>query len=149
MTFKKGQSGNPAGRKKGVKLKRNQFLYSFESEILKKLVDQALAGDIEAIRIYIDRVIPKPRDRFIAIQLPDKIDTRESLLPLATAILRSVEAQDLTPLEAKTMLENINLFSNSILMEEVVATLNALIVKTGFKNEITPLLTSSSAIANE
>lgn len=65
--FKPGQSGNPAGRPKGVKYVSEavrEFLeralapgseYSLADALAKALIDQALAGDVSALREVMDR----------------------------------------------------------------------------------------------
>src|SRR6185437_11447625 len=72
--FKPGQSGNPKGRAKGS---RNQMtlameaLLDGESEALtRKAIELALGGDITALRLCLDRVLPPRKDRPVAFTLP-------------------------------------------------------------------------------
>ena len=60
--FTKGQSGNPAGRPIGSKNKSTQFKELLEED-LPKLVsvlrDKALEGDMNAMRLLLERLVPK------------------------------------------------------------------------------------------
>jgi hypothetical protein len=57
--FKPGQSGNPKGRPKGSYTKQLTALRQAADEILPSLIEKAKAGDMEAIRLIIDRAVPK------------------------------------------------------------------------------------------
>nr|WP_299380146.1 DUF5681 domain-containing protein [uncultured Halomonas sp.] len=59
--FKPGQSGNPAGRPKGVKdarLKHRELFEQHSAELVAKAVGLALEGDTVALRICLDRIAP-------------------------------------------------------------------------------------------
>lgn len=60
--FKKGVSGNPAGRPKGAKNKSTQFMELLEADIpdlVAVLRKKSLDGDMNAMRLLLDRLIPK------------------------------------------------------------------------------------------
>lgn len=59
--FQKGKSGNPAGKKPGTKDKRTELralLQPHAAELLQKAVDMALQGDLAALRMCLDRLVP-------------------------------------------------------------------------------------------
>lgn len=83
--FKKGQSGNPAGKAPGTRNKATravQTLLDGEAEALtRKCVEMALEGDSVALRICMDRLCPPARERALdadAIKLPSGIDAKNA-----------------------------------------------------------------------
>jgi hypothetical protein len=60
MPFKKGQSGNPAGRPKGLRDRRAALRYKLTRQlpdILKTLAAAAKGGDIQAARLILERTL--------------------------------------------------------------------------------------------
>ncbi len=94
MPFKPGQSGNPAGKKPGTKSKKRQLLESHSKELLRKLVDLALAGDPTALRLCIDRLLPRLRPE----SAPIRVDTdAKDLVTQAQAIVQAALTGALPP----------------------------------------------------
>lgn len=67
--FKKGQSGNPAGRPKGARDKRLALMLSNEKALQRKLMEMALGGDVAAMRIIAERLWPKLRPEALPISV--------------------------------------------------------------------------------
>src|SRR5262245_23559476 len=72
--FRPGQSGNPNGRPRGS---RNTTTIALESlldgqakALTQKAVDLALSGDLIALRICLDRILPVRKNRPIEFELP-------------------------------------------------------------------------------
>ena len=73
MQFTKGVSGNPAGRPRGIKDKRHYYAESIESmipQVLESIYQKALAGDMTAARMLLDRSLPskRPEQECVEIQ---------------------------------------------------------------------------------
>src|SRR4051795_11090305 len=72
--FQKGRSGNPEGRPKGS---RNITTVALETlldgqaiALTQKAIDLALAGDIAALRLCVDRILPPRKDRPVTFDFP-------------------------------------------------------------------------------
>lgn len=60
--FQKGQSGNPSGKRPGTLNKRSQFIRLLEDNaenLINKLIELALEGDMQALRFCLERFLPK------------------------------------------------------------------------------------------
>jgi hypothetical protein len=104
-TYKKGQSGNPSGKPKGSKDKRTELrelLKPHAAKLVKKVVDLALAGDVSALRICIDRIIPPVRENRLSIALPVVKDVAGCTAAQAK-VLKAVTAGELLPGEAESL----------------------------------------------
>lgn len=106
MTFKPGQSGNPQGRPKGIVDKRAELrdlLEPHAKEIIEKLIERAKVGDIAALKLCVERLIPRIKDdEGIKFDLPaGRIDSPENMLETANRITEAVTTGLLTIEEAE------------------------------------------------
>ena len=73
--FKKGQSGNPAGRPRGRRDERVLFaqaLFDGEAEaIIRKCIEMAKEGDRVCIKLCIERILPPVRSRPVRLDIPE------------------------------------------------------------------------------
>jgi hypothetical protein len=85
--FKKGKSGNPAGRSTGSRnkatLAAKKLLDGEAEEITRKAIELAKSGDTIALRLCLERIYPKPKEMTIKTKLP-AINTAADI-PLAIA----------------------------------------------------------------
>lgn len=104
--FKKGTSGNPAGKPPGAKDKRTELralLQPHAAALLQKAVDMALEGDPTALRLCMDRICPtlKATTEPVVSALP----TTGTLSEQAAAIYRAATSGEITPEDAATMMQ--------------------------------------------
>ena len=101
--FAPGQSGNPAGRPKGARNRATvaaEALLEGEAETLtRKAVELALAGDVTALRLCLERVVPPRKDRAVAFDLPAVVKADDAAQALG-AVLAAVADDTITPSEA-------------------------------------------------
>lgn len=92
MTFKVGKSGNPQGRPKGAVSRRVQLANLFEphaEKLINKTIELALSGDTVALRLCVERLVPKPKHEPLGIKFPSKYD-KNSMEKLSDEILQAV-----------------------------------------------------------
>src|SRR3954468_8702397 len=86
--FQPGQSGNPAGRAKGVRHAALLALDAIGTEaasgILETAVAAAKGGDIRACELLLKRLWPERRGRPVALDLPPVTETHDIVSALAT-----------------------------------------------------------------
>lgn len=116
MAFTPGKSGNKKGRPLGIPDKRTQYRSLLEphaKELIQILIDKAKQGDPLALKLCIERLIPKPKDSMVEIALPREIN-RDSLRLMSEKVLRDLEAQHITPNQAKDLFDVIKGYRDNI-----------------------------------
>lgn len=127
--FQRGQSGNPAGRPKGICNKTTvaleKILDGDAESILRKAVEMAQDGDPTALRLCLDRVLPPRKDRPITFDMPP-IETTDDLPKATGAIVAAVAAGELTPSEAAELSKSLDVHVRAIEATELHRRLAAL-----------------------
>lgn len=104
--FKKGSSGNPNGKPKGslnkTTLMMRAMLESEAEEITRKAIDLAKSGDIAAIKLIFERLLPPRKDSLLALKLP-KITKAEDIIFAFDEIRAELANGSITPMEAETL----------------------------------------------
>ena len=131
MQFTKGTSGNPAGRPKGIKDKRHRYSEAIDSmipQVLDCVFQRAIAGDMTAAKMLLDRTLPnkRPEQERIEISHTGNIPTD------AQNVLRSVFDGEVSPDVGASLLSAITGVLKAVEVEELAQRIEAL---EGKKNE--------------
>jgi Family of unknown function (DUF5681) len=117
MPFEKGESGNPAGRPRGARNRATllmQHLLADEAEAIgRKAIEMAIAGDLAAIRLCMDRLAPVHRDEPVAFGLPP-IEKPADIVAATASIVAAVSAGELTPSQAAAVSKVIDVHVRAI-----------------------------------
>jgi hypothetical protein len=117
MRFQKGESGNPTGRPRGVlnhaTLLAQELLAARVESIAGKLIELAEGGDMRAIRVCMDRLVPAIKDRPIAVELPP-IEKPADSVAAAAAIAAAVAAGELTAAEAARLAKVVDVYVRAL-----------------------------------
>jgi hypothetical protein len=114
-----GKSGNPKGKPKGsgAVQKLRMQISSALPEIIKKVSDAALAGDIQAARLILERVIPpvKAIEQTQALNIP----IGGTLTDQGRGVLAAIAAGDISPGQGAQLIAAIGSLARVADMDEM------------------------------
>ena len=117
--FRPGQSGNPTGKRPGTRNRATlaaEALLDGEAEALtRKAIEMAKQGDIAALRLCLDRIVPPRRERPVQFRLPALRTQRDAAAAMA-AIADAVANGNISTSEAAEL---------SMIVESFVRTVEA------------------------
>src|SRR5262245_28344844 len=127
--FKAGRSGNPEGRPRGSRNKATMAVEALldgeANAIARKAVEKALEGDMAALRLCLERLLPPRRDRPVTFELPE-IENVNDLVIASSAILKACATGTLSPGEAVEVMGLISSHVRVVEMTDIEARLTAL-----------------------
>jgi Family of unknown function (DUF5681) len=105
--FPAGESGNRAGRPKGSRNRTTLALQSLlegEAETIgRKAIELAKAGDLTAIRLVLERVLPARKDSPVTLELPTMPLEQQDIAQIMAVILSASLAGEITPSEGQAL----------------------------------------------
>lgn len=130
-----GQSGNPKGRPVGSRHKKNVIAQEFEkdgSAIARRVIEAALAGDMSAASLVLQRLSPPLRARAEKVQF--ELDGTAPLTEQARQVLAAVAAGDVDPDTGKLLIDAISAFAGLRQVDELALRLDQLEANMGRKS---------------
>lgn len=123
--WKPGESGNPAGRPRGTGqiAKLRAAIAVHVPAIVEKLTAAALAGDVGAARLLLERAIPpiKATEETAALALPDGTLTEQG-----RAVVASIAAGELAPTQGAALLSSLGTLAKLTETDELTRRIEAL-----------------------
>jgi hypothetical protein len=120
--FAPGQSGNPNGRPAGSRNKATlaiDALLDGEAKTLtRKAITLAKAGDMQALKLCMDRIVPPRRDRPVTFTLP-RVEGPADAASAMAAILEAAAQGDLTPIEAGELAKLLDVYVRTVETNEL------------------------------
>ena len=117
MRFQQGQSGNPSGRPRGAlnraTILAQELLSARVESIAGKLIELAEGGDMRAIRVCMDRLVPAIKDQPITVELPPIENAADSVEAVAS-IAAAVAAGELTATEAAELAKVVDAYVGAL-----------------------------------
>jgi len=123
--WKPGESGNPAGRRPGTGevARLRSAIAEHVPNIIDKLVENAIAGDVGAARLLIERVIPpiKASEEATPVEIPPGTLTEQG-----RAIVESVADGALAPGQGAALLASLGTLAKLAETDELARRISAL-----------------------
>ena len=92
-------AGRPRGARNRATLLMQNLLADDAEAIGRKAIEMAIAGDLAAIRLCMDRLAPVRKDEPVAFELPP-IEKPADIVAATACIVAAVAAGELTPSQA-------------------------------------------------
>lgn len=121
----RGNPGRRPGSRNKATLAAERLLDGEADALTRKAIDLAKGGDVQALRLCLERLLPARKDRPVRFSLPQLSSAAEAASAVA-AIVEAVAAGELTPGEAAELGRLIEAFTKTLEATEFEARLAAL-----------------------
>jgi hypothetical protein len=106
--FVRGESGNPQGRPLGSRnrasLLMEDLLDGRAKALTEKAIEKALTGDVFALRLCMERMMPVRRERSLTLHLPAPATAQDITAGFAS-VVEALAHGELTPSETSALAE--------------------------------------------
>jgi hypothetical protein len=120
--FQPGRSGNPNGKRKGtrhrVTMLAERLLDGEAEAMIRTVIDKAKQGDMIALRLCLDRILPPRRDRPVCFSIPTLNSAGDASQAMA-GITTAVASGELTPTEAAELSRVIESYLKAIELTDI------------------------------
>ena len=116
--FQPGNPGRPKGARNKVTIAIATLLDGEHEALTRKAIELAKDGDIQALRLCLERLFPPRKDSPVSFALPSMRAATDAV-PAMAALVRAVAIGDLTPLEAGELTKIVQAFAKIIEITEL------------------------------
>ncbi|MCL4683223.1 hypothetical protein KJ059_00555 [Myxococcota bacterium] len=99
--FAKGSGGRPPGTRNRLRRTVNALLEASAPELVQRVLELARQGDVQALKLALDRIVPVPRDAPVALPSMPAIRSAADLPVAFGVVLQAVADGSLTPTEGE------------------------------------------------
>jgi hypothetical protein len=115
--FPQGHSGNPRGRPPGARnaatVLAEQLLDGEAEGLIRKIIQKAKHGDVTALRICIDRILPPRRERPVHFKMPDLHSVGDASKAIS-ALMSAVAGGELGASEAAELSKLVEIYVRAV-----------------------------------
>lgn len=123
--FTSGNPGRPRGARHKATVAAMALLDGEAARLTRKAVEVALAGDVTALRLCLERIAPARKDAPVAFPLP-AMQSAGDAARAAGAVLEAVAEGELTPTEGAHVMSLVDAYRRTLEASELEVRLAAL-----------------------
>ncbi len=120
--FAKGNSGNPSGRPLGSQNKSTLIVGSLlegeAEQLTRKVIELAKEGNLQALRLCMDRLMPPAKDRTVLFEMPPIQDLNDISSGMSS-ITAAVSEGTLTPPEGEIISRTLEQRANIMVFQDL------------------------------
>jgi len=124
-TFSAGNPGKPKGTRHKATVATLALLDGEADRLTRKAVEMALTGDVTALRLCLERIVPPRKDAPVTFPLP-AMQSAGDAAKAAGAVLEAVAEGDLTPIEGAHVMGLVDAYRRTLEAMELEARIAAL-----------------------
>jgi hypothetical protein len=123
--FAPGNSGKPKGTRHKATLAALALLNGEVDRLTRKAVEMALAGDVTALRLCLERLVPPCREAPVSLDLP-RLETRADASRVLSFLLAEAGRGEVTPGEAEKLARLVSEHHKAVQLTEMEERLRGL-----------------------
>jgi hypothetical protein len=116
--FGPGNPGRPKGSRNRTTMAMEALLDGEAETLTRKAIDLAKQGDMAALRLCMERIVPPRKDRPVRFKMPN-LETAADAVKAAAALVTAVASGDLTPAEAAELSKLVEGFVRAVEQHDV------------------------------
>lgn len=128
-TFAAGNPGRPKGARHKTTLAVQELLDGEAEALTRRAIDLALAGDMAALRLCVERIAPPKKDAPVSFDLP-QMETPQDAAEVAKAVIKAVADGELTPTEGAGVMALVEGYRRAVETAELEMRIAALEART-------------------